>query len=386
MGIISFINSLFGRKDTNTDSTEKGIEKSQEFNPIQNIVVDTTAESNISIHDTYEIQSYFSANRDIITAQRRAELKEQAYQMHLEFQDIAQAATDEICLEELEDIIPDSMYDLDVEEILFMAYISGKPTNLEIPGYFTHEYHVDFQNTLIRIFSSGYIKFGDYKTAIQNMKSSDLKELLSEFSQPITGTLKILRERVLSTIPIDVLSSRYDGTYFILTPKGQSIVDDNEHILFFHKNKNRLDISIYQANAYKEKHPNATNKQIAYALLGNGNKYLKNREYGLYRNLIYKKSYIAQKEKLPKEELFFLFQCCFLDFIGCYNCGIDKKFSFFAPGLMTRIKTILKKEERAFIDTYDEFKEAVQKVKIIYNPNDIDCAFYAIMEQLQPKD
>ena len=158
-------------------------------------------------------------------------------------------------------------------------------------------------------------------------------------------------------------------------------MQNNEHIMYFHSAKNTLDVTIYRADKYKKQHPNSTNKQIAYALIGTGNKYIKEQKYGLYRNVLYQKSYIAKKEKLLDEELFFLFQCCFLDCCG-YDNGTSRKLCFLAPGLISRIKTILKKKVKNFSDMYDEFKHTREEIKVPSNPQDIDSVYNELLKNV----
>ena len=298
------------------------------------------------------------------------------------YSSVAKAAKDRINLSELQHITPSCELELLPKEILFMNYIAGKPINFDIPGYFVFEYNVDFQQALRKYFLSGYICFGDYITAVNNLKGEALKSLLLEYGLSKSGRLKDLRKRILDNIPTKDLKVRFDKTVFMLTVSGERCLQENSHIIYFHKNK--LDISIYDADKYKKKHPNASNKDIAISLLDAKVKKLPKDNYGLYRNILYNKSKVFKSNNETHNELYYLFCVCFVDYID-YRVGGKKDMSFspYAPAIIDRIKKIVEKSTISVSCLRALFSSSIQLLDIAYNTSDIDLAFDKIVYEIE---
>jgi len=229
------------------------------------------------------------------------------------------------------------------KEILFLSYLDSKKAEpAGIAGYWTYRYELSFQVVLDKLFKHGYLKFADKEKTVRSQKLQDLKILLSEHSLPTSGKKDNLVNTILSNVPENSIFERFPDRYFEVTPFGQILISQNEHILYVHKN-GKLEISIDRIDALKKQYPNLNKYELCHMeLLKRQKETIQARNYGLYRNALYQESLIRKDSGDKKAEIELLLEVCYLDLSGCGNNNtFEPKLAFLAPGIITALKSCM---------------------------------------------
>lgn len=227
---------------------------------------------------------------------------------------------------------------LDPSEILFLDYIEGCPIkNLALPKYWKYEYNLRPRKTIKKFKKLNYIKESDYKFNITNYKVVELKDVLKKYNLKVSGKKSQLVERIIKEIPEEDYKRIFNKSYYQLTEKAHELLKDNQHIIYAHKRRNYLNISIYEVDSIKKKMPNKSMYEIFLLILNNQLKnHSNNEDWGLYRNVLHSKSIIYHDMGEYKKELKMLCEICYRDLSGLGNNGMIDNFSIctLAPGIV----------------------------------------------------
>lgn len=260
-------------------------------------------------------------------------------------------------------------------EILLLDHLDGNTVDLSLPGYFTHEYGIDYQSSLERMIGAGYITFADVEYTLRKCSVQELKELLKNNQLKATGKKDELVSRICSDLPKECLAS-YEKRYFSLTGKGKTFLLENSHVKYFHTMKNQVQISIKEADEYKKHHITASNREIAFALLDERLiKARSEKNWSNLRNTYYSKSVVCFFEKNYRQELEYLIDVCYMDekLSERYKLS-DPNFPAFASGIICDIQRILREEQI----NAEEFKQIFQRsIELFFNENaNCDMPFF----------
>lgn len=122
--------------------------------------------------------------------------------------------------------------DLLPEEILLLSKLNGKSSAEELPGYFTHEYRINYQKSLEKLFSSGFLSFAPLEYRLGKMKVPALKELLAEKNIPAKGKKDDLVNLLMGSIAGNDLEKIPE--YYIATESGTKLLEDNAALLLYY--------------------------------------------------------------------------------------------------------------------------------------------------------
>jgi len=312
---------------------------------------------------------------------QREKLREEAMRRSEEFSQIHQSNIDKIDLSkirynEISDII------FSPYEVIFLDYINGLSiNNPNIAGYWTHDYQIDFQSAIAKFFIAEYLKESDYKFNMTKCKVPELKDFLKDRGLKTTGKKDDLIARIVTECPESEVFNYFNHSFFQHTDKATEILEPNDYLMFFHQHRNDLGISIPEAFHIKTANPKFDKYRIALRVLNSRLKQHKRKKnWGLYRNDIFGMSIVYHDKKDYLKELSLLFEVCYWDLSGyCNNGIIDSNLAFLAPGIVDRIKTLIKNLNIIEPNLKDIYIEAVSKVEINHRLSFVDT--YTILKE-----
>lgn len=110
----------------------------------------------------------------------------------------------------------------------FLKAISNQIVEkLNLPGYWTYEYNINYKQLITKLLENGYVKISSAIDDLSFLTAEQLKEILRYFLLPVSGKKQELIDRLLSNhVEIDVALKSLDlyAYRFILTPAGKKIV------------------------------------------------------------------------------------------------------------------------------------------------------------------
>ena len=140
-----------------------------------------------------------------------------------------QKAIGTVDLDALKNIKYDFSIVLSNEEILLLSKIVNKKALEYIPGYFTHTYHMNYQDALYRLIASGSMQFADTTYKIQKLTINELKAILSRKNIVGKGKKNTFVQLVIDNFNEEELSDLPD--YFVATESGKKLLLDNQQLL-----------------------------------------------------------------------------------------------------------------------------------------------------------
>lgn len=248
------------------------------------------------------------------------------------------------------------LYDLNAKEILFLWYINNHNIeNLNIAGYWTHTYHLNYQIVLERLFACRYLEFGTIYDTLSIYKVSELKGFLKAHSIPVTGKKQELINRIIDNCNEKDILSTFSARVLKITQNGQNIIDENDCIIYFHQRSNYFNISIDYVFEMHKKFMNMSKYELAINIFKKEcATHLLNRNYGLYRNSIFCISLIYKDMQNYINELEILLQVCYLDLVDQHP--------FLAPGIISAINENENYRLCAPKELYDIYLRSVNKL------------------------
>lgn len=126
-------------------------------------------------------------------------------------------------------------------EILLLEYCSkGKYPMNKYPEFWKFEYGIfDVDAMLKTLESRGYIVLSSAKESVSGLTVQQLKQLLLEQGQPISGRKADLIERVVTTVPDECIIAFGAQRKFKLTPHGKQELSENEYVPYMHKSPHK---------------------------------------------------------------------------------------------------------------------------------------------------
>ena len=312
LGVICFLPVLLLRKKKDNRQNQKTVHPSPIKQPLA---------KNQPVHD-------INKPSDIPTDSKRlqndlAELTRQAMEQSELFAQKLRAEIDRIQWDIIQNIVPGEPEPLSEVEILFLHYCDGhsiKP--FQIAGYWVHDYELDLNQVLQKLFRSGYLAFSDIPFALSKTVVPELKSILSSHNLKVSGKKSELVARILDSVPVQDLWS-YNNTHLQLTEEGQRLVQENAYLFFFCKAPVKYSIPIEEAAFEHSLYPDLPAPALARQIL---TRQLKERQdhkdWGLYRNALSEIAFTYQKEQNDQQAFPLLLQVYLLDALGFENGGL----------------------------------------------------------------
>ena len=243
--------------------------------------------------------------------------------------------------------------------MLFYAYKYSTDTE-EYERFWEYKYDVSPTATLLSLYNRGYIELDSIKTSLEHLKVPELKTLLKKYELDLSGNKNALVLRLLENLTYDELYKEVPYRYYVLTSKGEHIVNNNSLVLFAHRNPD-LNININKAKRYLY-----INDYLWSKLNGDSLKYHAQEEWGLYRNCRLKMADILMHENNYSNALRFLVEVCYCDSMdgGIWN---EKNTTIFAPYVIEHIANIQNKMNYSNDDMRHEILTHIETLNLPYN-------------------
>lgn len=172
-----------------------------------------------------EANQKYEANWDEITAKSMASSK-QAQNIHERALEAARNLDHDHIISTPVNISDTSFSD---SELLFIKYIHHKSVFLDyIPGYFTHEYHIDYCNVIQHALGSGLLWYAPPAFTLSKMTVLDLKTFLLKNGRTPSGKKNNLINQILSSGNVEC----FERKYYELTSFG---IEQTGYVDFYHK-------------------------------------------------------------------------------------------------------------------------------------------------------
>ena len=254
--------------------------------------------------------------------------------------------------------------DLTCPEILLLSRFSGekgKSIKTFSPGeYFTHEYHLDLNESIKTMFASGLICYADFETCLKCMTVKELKEILAECNLAVGGKKSVLVDRIVTNCDPVMWESRIDRRV-MLTDAGRELVEKYGILSVCQNNSGIFSIGLDEAGAMREQHPEWSGYEIVLFILGERSKRnLENRHCVSYRNCLFRISEAHRLGGNIEMQKHYLLQCCFMDANGYVDdYAVEERLAFLAPGLIAQLAYIYKDSAFTLEEDYQEALKAL---------------------------
>ncbi len=203
-------------------------------------------------------------------------------------------------------------------EIMLLEYApSFKTSNNTFQHFWYWQYSVkEPQPILDSLCERGFIKMGDLRSAIEKLKLPEIKEELKLINQKVTGKKAELIDRLMENGDIVSLDAKYSERYYVLTPKGEQELKENQYVSYLHRNRH---MSVWEMNQRIAK----THYPYRDILWGYFNEqtgiHFQNFDFGLYRNTILNMYRFLMEENKPRTAFHMLCEVLSFDLSGLGN-------------------------------------------------------------------
>lgn len=233
--------------------------------------------------------------------------------------------------------------ELKPNEVVFLDYINGLDENVYIPDYWKFNCGIDANKIVKKLLDLGYLKFENNITEnVFRATIPELKEILKNNNLKVTGKKQELAERVLGNIDVEYLKSKLPKKLFLLTPKGESVINSN-YLYIINKKKNYMFTDKEIENAYKLG-PEYSNNDRLWNIFTNRNIYFSSHnKWSSYRSNLFYMGQLLFDENRYEQALEYYIAVFILDLSGIEenNYVQDVDSVFVAPGIIKPIKSLI---------------------------------------------
>lgn len=210
--------------------------------------------------------------------------------------------------------------------VVFLNWVNGMRilNNDRYPKYFLYNYGIqDCQKFHKKMISENFLKKVSIDTVLQGKTINELKGILEKNSLKKTGNKKELIKRIIEETDISQINI---SEIFELSEKGEKLLKENDYILKLRRTS--ISVEEYE-KARKRMEKKFSYNDIVWQIYNNKSfEFFREKNFGLYRNVLMEMSIFLHKEKNYKEELSFLLKVLYCDLSGNSNNGLvdDKKY------------------------------------------------------------
>lgn len=203
-------------------------------------------------------------------------------------------------------------------EILMLEYAPYfKTSNNKFQSFWYWQYSVmDPQSVLDSLFERGFIKVGDLRSALENLKLPEIKEELKQLNQRVTGKKSELIDRLIEFGNPVELNQKYSERYYALTSKGEQELKENQYVSYLHRNRY---MTVWEMNQRIAR----THHSYRDILWGYFNEqsivHFQNFDFGLYTNTRLNMYQFLMEENKPKTAFHMLCEVLSFDLSGLSN-------------------------------------------------------------------
>ena len=254
--------------------------------------------------------------------------------------------------EEIKAETEEGKYNMNIKpvDVIFLERADGHKVGDEFPNYFEYQYGANPSSLLEKALTNNFlIKSDSIVNNMEKTKTSKLKEVLKKHNLKVSGKKQEQIERLIINVSEEELKTAFPDSYYILNDKGKSIVQENEHIIYYHKSqhlRNEISLDKYH-DLLKDKTDDSVKYDIALELLKN--KAMQNRDngdWGLYRNSLFSKAKVYEDKQDNQSALELYLAICHIDLSGLSNGNAYMPSTIFlAPGIISLVRELTSKLE-----------------------------------------
>jgi len=374
MGLFDYLKRAF--------TSSKSIRNSK---PSPSKVLNETQRRDIIGLTNKEIESFKKDAYEKANADRHRRLTEEAMKRSDEFSEIHTNKTKAININDInnskKDFSPLTPY-----EILFLDYINGKSTkDSNIAEYWTHEYNLDYQAVIEKLFNNGYLQESDYKFNMTKYKLSELKDYLKAKALKVTGKKEELISRIINESPGEDSIAYFNNSFFQCTDKAIEVLANNQHIMYSHRHRNDIGISVMDADNFKNGNPLLNHYPLFLEMLTKKlHEYEQDKRWSSYRNVILSMSIIYGDMGNHAKELELLLEVCYRDLSGLMDSGsVSEKMSFLAPRVVARVVATQNELALSEQSLWDLFIDTISKINLENSLYTAEHSYNLLMKDIQ---
>jgi len=273
--------------------------------------------------------------------------------------------------EEVKAETEEGKYNMNIKpvDVIFLERADGHKVGDEFPNYFEYQYGANPSSLLEKALTNNFlIKSDSIVNNMEKTKTSKLKEVLKRHNLKVSGKKQELLERLITNISEEELKTAFPDSYYILNNKGKSIIQENEHIIYYHKSqhlRNEISLDKYH-DLLKDKTDESAKYDIALELLKN--KAMQNRDngdWGLYRNSLFSKAKVYEDKQDDQSTLELYLTICHIDFSGLSNGNAYMPSTIIlAPGIISLVRELTSKLELGKETLIEKYLYYVEKLKL----------------------
>lgn len=210
--------------------------------------------------------------------------------------------------------------------VVFLNWVNGMgiSNNDGYPKYFLYDYGIqDCQKFHKKMISENFLKKASIDTVLHKKTINELKEILEKNNLKKTGNKKELIKRIIEETDISQINI---SDIFELSEKGEKFLKENDYILKLRHTS--ISVEEYEKARKRMEEKFSYNDVIWHIYNNKSFEFFREKNFGLYRNILMEMSIFLHKEKNYKEELSFLLKVLYCDLSGNSNNGLvdDKKY------------------------------------------------------------
>jgi len=201
-------------------------------------------------------------------------------------------------------------------EILMLFYAPKYKVGAnDFPKFWYYTYAVKNPEKLLKkLLDRGFIRIATAKESLNELKTQDLKSILQQIGQPVSGKKPDLITRIQEAMSEQELGNLIKGRNYAITESGNQELRRNEHIPYVHQHGL---ISMDTMCALVDKNPNVGFKDLLWGELNRvASEYARTGEYGFYRNTKYDMYSFMMEEKQYPMAFLLLSEAFFYDMNG----------------------------------------------------------------------
>jgi hypothetical protein len=231
--------------------------------------------------------------------------------------------------------------------IIFLERANGYRIGDNFPGYFKYEYGVDPNSLLEKAVDNNHLIESNVFYRLERSTVKDLKESLKKHDLKVSGRKIELIQRIKDNCTVNIIKHDFTYSYYILTSEGNNLVQENDHIVYYHKSQYLRVLSLEEYHELlkeKNKINNILKYDMALKLLDEyATKERINGNWGLYRNSLLSKASVFKDKEDYLDSLEHYLKVINIDLSGLNNNNMYwPKFCMLFPGLMPEIIKLIR--------------------------------------------
>lgn len=203
-------------------------------------------------------------------------------------------------------------------EIMMLEYAPHyKLSNNSFQNFWYWQHSVtDPQSILDSLFERDFIIAGDLRSALEKLKLPEIKEELKQINQKVSGKKAELIDRLLEYGDIAVLNEKYSERYYVLTPKGEQELRENQYVSYLHRHRY---MTVWEMNQ-RIAQTHYPYRDILWGFFNEQSGiHFRNFDFGLYRNTRLNMYQFLMEENKPKTAFHMLCEVLSFDLSGLGN-------------------------------------------------------------------